>query len=161
MNMPRINLPLKLLVPLVLISIFAVGSFAATVGVTTSTYQGESGVLFNVTGGFTAASNGFAVVQASGSGTTLPATWTNGGTVQTAMTAGRWYYSVTLTMTASAIAGTYTVTVNWNTGSGYSALGSQLTFTVATVTNGQTMTFLFDTGVTTFNAPVGITITVA
>jgi hypothetical protein len=159
----KMNLPLKLIVPLIVISLFAVVSFAATVMVTTSTYQSYSGVYFNVVGGFTAASNSFAVVQSAGSASTLPVTWSNGGTVQTALVAGRWYYSLTLTITASASPSTtYTVTVTWNTGSGYGILGSALTFTtLGTITAGQTMNFLIDTGVTSFNAPAGIIITVA
>jgi hypothetical protein len=159
----RMNLPMKLIAALILISLFAVVSFAATVAVTTYTYQSYSGVFFNVVGGFTAASNGFAVVQSSGSASAQPATWSSGGTVQTALVAGHWYYSLTLTIAASGASPstTYTVTVTWNTGSGYSTLGSTLTFTtLATITPGQTMSFFIDTGVTSFNAPVGITITV-
>ena len=163
MKLPKLRLPLKLLIPLMAIALFAVYSFAANVATTSTTIQTENGVLFNVNGGFTAASNGFSVVQNTGTATTLPATWANGGTVQTALTAGHWYYSLTLTLTGSASASTtYTVTVTWNTGAGYSTLGSALTVTtLATITTGQTMTFLIDTGVTTFNAPAALTITVA
>lgn len=163
MKKPRIILPLKLLVPILVIALFSVYSFAASVSVTTSTLQTQNGVLFNVVGGFTATSNGFSVVQSLGTASTLPVAWTNGGTVQTALTAGHWYYSLTLTITASAsVSTTYTVTVTWNTGSGYSTLGSALTFTSpATITAGQTINFYIDTGLTSFNAPAAITISVA
>jgi hypothetical protein len=159
----RSRLSLKFLLPLLLIATFSVASFAATVSVTTVTYQDEHGVYYNVAGGFTAAGNAFAVVQASGAATTLPAAWANAGTVQTALTAGHWYYSVTITINAGAATSTmYTVTVTWNTGSGYSTLGSALTFTSpGSITPGQTMTFLFDTGGSSFSAPTGIVITVA
>jgi hypothetical protein len=64
-------------------------------------------------------------------------------------------------MNAGAAASTtYTVTVQWNTGSGYTQMG-QLTFTTpSTITAGQTMTFIFNTGGSSFNAPTGIVITV-
>jgi len=163
MKKPRINLPLRLIVPILAIAIFSVYSFAATVSVTPTTVQSQNGVLFNVVGGFTVASNGFSVVQSAGTASTQPATWSNSGTVQTALTAGHWYYALTLTITASAsVSTTYTVTVTWNTGSGYSTLGSALTFTtLGTITPSQTMNFYIDTGLTSFNAPTAITITVA
>lgn len=155
-------LPLKILLPILAITILSVVSFAATVSVTQTTYQTESGVYYNVVGGFTAASNGFGVIQAGGSPSTQPATWSNGGTVQTALTAGHWQYNITLTLNAPASPSTtYTLTVNWNTGSGYTQLG-QLTFTtLGTITPTQTMYFIIDTGVTSFSAPAGISISVA
>jgi hypothetical protein len=156
------KMPLKVLVPILAISLFAVGSFATSVGVTTQSYAGQAGVNYVVTGGFSAASNGFQVVQATAVASAQPATWTNGGVVNTALTAGDWYYQITLTIAASAsVSHTYTVTVQWNTGSGYTTLGS-LTFTTpATITPGQTMVFQIDTAGTSFNAPAGITVTVA
>ncbi|HEV2226470.1 MAG TPA: hypothetical protein VGR56_06665 [Nitrososphaerales archaeon] len=156
----RKRLRSRYLLPLLAISIFSIASFAASVIVTQTTEQAQSGVYFNVIGGFTAASNGFLVVQATGASSAQPCTWANGGTCQTALTAGDWYYSVTLTMNTVLTAGTYTLTVQWNTGAGYSTLGTR-TVTVSTITNGQTMTFLIDTAGTTFTAPAGITITVA
>jgi len=157
------RMPLKVLLPILAISLFAVGSFATSVGVTTQSYAGQAGVSYNVTGGFTAQSNGFQVVVSTASATTPPCTWTSGGTCNGALTAGDWYYQVTLTIAASAQAShTYTLTVQWNTGSGYVNLGAgTLTFTTpATITAGQQMVFQLDTGSQTFNAPAGITITV-
>jgi len=159
----RKRFPLKMLLPILAISLVSVGSYASSVTVSPTTYQDEKGIYFNVIGGFTALSNGFWVVQADSSATSLPALWSNAGTVQTSMTAGQWYYSFTLTLNAAATHGTtYTVTASWDTGSGYNTLGSPLTVTtLGTITAGQTMTFLIDTGVTSFSAPTGITITVA
>ena len=155
-------LPLKILVPILAISLFSLVSFAASVSVTPSTSQAVQGVSYNVAGGFTAASNGFLVTQSTTAASTQPATWSNGGTVTTATVAGNWQYAVTVTINAGATASTtYTVTVQWNTGSGYSNMGS-LTFTTpASIVADQTMTFVVNTGVTTFNAPAGIVITVA
>ena len=155
-------LSLKILLPILAISLISIGGYAASVNVTQTTYQTQQGVYFNVVGGFTAANNGFSVVQSSGAASAQPFTWANGGTCQTTQTAGHWVYSVTLTITAAASPSTtYTYTVNWNTGSGYTTLGSLTFTTLGTITAGQTVTFLIDTGVTSFNAPVGINITVA
>lgn len=158
----RNRLPLKILVPILAISIFSVASYAASVSVSTTTYAGQEGVSYNVGTAFTAASNGFQVVQSTTSATTLPATWSNGATVNTALTAGDWYYSLTLTIASSAqTSHTYTLTVQWNTGSGYTTLGTLTFTTLSTITASQTMTFQIDTAGTSFNAPAAITVTVA
>lgn len=155
-------LPLKILIPILVISLISIGGYAASVNVTTSTYQAQQGVYYDVTGGFTAVSNGFLVVQASGAATTIPMTWTNEGTCQTALTAGHWYYSVTLTIAAAATPSTtYTYTATWNQGAGYVTLGTLTFTTLGTITVGQTMTFMIDTGGSSFTAPAGINITVA
>lgn len=155
------RLPLKILLPLIAISLFSVASFASTVGVSTATIQGQGGVLYNVTGGFTVTSNGFSVQQAAGTASTQPCAWTSSGTCQTALVQGDWVYSMTVTISASATTShTYTATVDWNTGGSTTVLGSLTLTTPATITAGQTMTFLFDSGVTTFNAPAAITITI-
>ena len=158
----RSLLSAKFLIPVLIVSIFSIASYAASVSVSSSPYQSYNGVNFTVTGGFSVVSNGFYVAPASGALTSQPCTWSNGGTCNTALTAGQWYYSVTLTLEASASPSTtYTYTVSWDTGTGYSVLG-QLTFsTLATITAGQTMTFLVGTSLTSFTAPVGMTVTVA
>ena len=162
MSTLRNKLPLKVMLPIMMISLFAVGSFATSVGVTTQSFAGEAGVNYSVTGAFTAASNGFQVVQSTTTASAQPCTWTNGGTCNTALTAGDWYYQVTLTIAASAIVShTYTTTVQWNTGSGYVTLGTLTLTTPATITAGQTMVFQIDTALTSFSAPAGITVTVA
>ncbi len=151
------RLRLRYLLPLLAIVVFSVVSYAANVVVTTNNYQNVSGVYYNVSGGFTAASNGFSVVQTSGAATGSCA-WATGTSCQTALTAGHWYYSVTITAAAGATLPT--VAVSWNTGSGYASLGS-IAVASGTITTGNTMTFLFDTAVATFTAPTGITITVS
>jgi hypothetical protein len=162
MRIKKHVLPLKILLPILLISVLSIVSYAASVTTTTSTSQTIQGVLYSVTGGFSAATNGFVVTQSSATATSLPATWSNGGTVTTATVAGNWQYSATVTINAGASPSTtYTVTVQWNTGSGYSTLGSALTFTtLSSISAGQTMTFVFNTAVTTFNAPAALIITI-
>ena len=154
--------PLKLFLPIFLISMFAIVSFAVTVTTTTTTNQAQSGVLFNVAGGFTAASNGYVVVQATAAASANPCPWASAGTCQTALTAGDWQYSVTLTINSGvAVSTTFTMTVQQNTGTGYTSLPTLRVTTPASITAGQTMTFLFDLSSTSFTAPVGIVITVA
>jgi len=161
-TLKKIRPLLKFLVPLLVISLFSLYSFASTIAVTSSPVLSENGVIFNVNGGFTATDNGFSIAQSIGVASTQPIQWSNDGTCQTALTIGDWYYSITLTITASALTShTYTATVSWNTGSGYSTLRTPLTFTTpATIIAGQTMNFDFDAG-TNFTAPAAITITVA
>ena len=77
----RNMLSLKILLPILAISLISIGGYAASVNVTQTTYQTQSGVYYNVVGGFTAASNGFNVVQSSGAASTQPFTWANGDTV--------------------------------------------------------------------------------
>lgn len=150
------------MVPILVISLFAVGSFATSVGVSTQSFAGQAGVNYTVTGAFSATSNGFQVVQSAATASTQPCTWANGGTCNTALTAGDWYYQVTLTIAATAqTSHTYTTTVQWNTGSGYVTLGTLTLTTGATITPGQTMIFQIDTALTSFSAPAGITVTVA
>lgn len=138
-------------------------SFAASASVTSTNSQAVQGVIYNISGGFTASSIGITVTPSAATVTALPATWSNGGTVTTATVAGNWQYSFTVTMNANALPSTtYTVTVQWNTGSGYVAMGSPLTFATSSAINaGDSMTFVLDTGVDTFNAPASIVITVA
>ena len=162
MAFPKSRMPIKILIPLLVIAMFSVYSFATNVTITTTTTQSQNGVLFNVVGGFTAASNGFQVVYSSGAASTQPMTWSNGATCQTAATAGNWQYSVTLTLAASATPShTYTVTVSWNRGSGWATMGTLTFTTLGAITPGQTMTFVIDTTLTTFSAPAGIIVTVA
>jgi len=143
------------------IALLSTVAYAATVSVSTATYQAQNGVYYQVTGYLNVVSNGFFVAQSSSTASSQPCAWSAGGTCTTALTAGDWYYSVTISLTANTPPSTtYTVTVLWNQGTGYVQMGS-LTFTTpSTITAGQSMTFIFDTGSTSFSAPAGIVITV-
>jgi|ECHhosMinimDraft_1075155.scaffolds.fasta_scaffold06242_1 hypothetical protein len=144
------------------IAILSTVVYASSVSVATSTYQAQSGVYYQVTGNIGAQGLGFTVAQSASTASAQPCMWSSGGVCTTAVTAGDWVYTVMITLENGVTPGdTYTVTVSWDTGSGYVQMGS-LTFTApSTVTAGQTMNFVFDTGSTSFNAPVGIVITVA
>jgi hypothetical protein len=143
------------------IAALSLTAYAATVSVSTATYQAQNGVYYQVTGNLQVQSNGFFVAQSSSTASSQPCAWSAGGTCTTALTTGDWYYSVTVSLTANTPPSTtYKVTVLWNQGTGYAQMGS-LTFTTpSTVQAGQSMTFIFDTGSTIFNAPSGIVITV-
>ncbi|MEM0271696.1 MAG: hypothetical protein QW514_04025 [Thermoprotei archaeon] len=145
-----------------MISLIAAVYAGATVAVTPNTYQAQSGVYYVVTGNIGVAGQGFSVAIANNPPSTpSPCSWSNGGTCTTAITAGHWVYIVQVTLTPNTQPGqTYTVTVYWNTGSGYTTMGSLKFTTPSTITAGQSMTFVFDTGTNSFNAPLGIVITV-
>lgn len=144
------------------IAILSTAVYASSVSVATSTYQAQSGVYYQVTGNIGAQGLGFTVAQSASTASAQPCMWSSGGVCTTAVTPGDWVYTVKITLENGVTPGaTYTVTVSWDTGSGYVPMGS-LTFTApSTVTAGQTMNFVFDTDSTSFNAPVGIVITVA
>jgi hypothetical protein len=161
--MTKLNkLPWKIMAPILAISIFAVSSYAANVSVQTVSYAGQGGVNFIVSNGFTVADSGFHVAQASDAGSTLPAAWVNHRVANTSLTAGNWYYELTLTLGAAAATDhMYTVTVQWNTGSGYTSL-TPITFTTPhSIVPNEVMTFRMDTGVTSFSAPTAVTVVVA
>jgi len=163
------KLRLRYLLPLLAIVLFSVISYAASVTVTTVTYQSVNGVYYNVVGAFTPTSNGFFVSSATSAAVTCSGTiWAaspNFGPCQGALTAGHWYYSLTLQLTASATASTgYTYTVQWTqNGGALTTLGTLTITTPGTITAGNGITILLDLGATygtTFTAPAGLTITV-
>jgi hypothetical protein len=157
---PRNNL--KLLVLLGAIAAFSVASYATTVSVSSTTYQSQYGVSYNVAGGFTAADQGFAVVPATVAASAQPCTWANNGSCATALTEGHYKYTLTLTLnTVPGSTTTYTVTVKWDQGSGQTQLG-QLTVSVPnTAVTTNVMTFKMDTGGTSFTTPLSLDVTVA
>jgi hypothetical protein len=159
-TLQKIRLPLKLLVPLLAISLFSAYSFASTTVLTSTAAQSEQGVLFDVSGGFSAVNNGFAVAPVVSAASMQPVLWSSGGVCQTALTAGNWFYTFTLTINAKAQPNhTYSVTASWDTGSGYSSLGTLIVTSPSTIIAGQTMTFCFNTGQTSIKTPVAIMVT--
>ena len=158
--MPRNNL--KLLALIAAIAAFSVASFATTVSISSTTYQSQYGVSYQVTGAFTAADGGFSVVPVGVAASAQPCTWLNAGICRTAVTLGHYQYKLTLTLnTPPGATTTYTVTVKWDQGSGQTQLG-QLTVSVPnTATAAQSMTFEMDTGGTSFATPLSLDVTVA
>ena len=159
-------LSMKAIIALVVIGVVSTMAVASTVSVGTTTYQTENGVQYDVTGYITAVSNGFEVAPNTVSANSP--TWTSGGVSHTALTAGDWVYSVNISLTANTKGSTtYTIEVQWIQGNSATNLptgigpADTITFTTpASPSSGQYMTFLFDTGGTSFTAPAGIIITV-
>src|SRR2546428_13944270 len=73
---------LKIVALLSAIAIFSVVSYATSVSVSTTTYQSQYGVSYNVTGAFTAADRGFQVATAGVAVSALLCTWGNNGTFE-------------------------------------------------------------------------------
>ncbi len=152
----------KLFLLLAVIAAFSAASFATTVSVTTTTFQSQYGVSYNVTGAFTAQDGGFSVIPSGVAASSQPCTWANLGVCRNALTLGHYQYKLTLTLnTPPGSTTTYTVTVKWDQGSGQTQMG-QLTVSVPnTATAAQSMTFDFDTGGTSFTTPLSMDVTVA
>ena len=138
--------------------------YATVVSVTTTSNQAQYGVSYDVTTTVLSATDkGLATVPTTTTASTLPCTWTSSGSCNQALTKGHFKYTVQLSINAApASTTTYTVTTKWDQGSGQSTMGgSGLTVSVpTTVTAGQTMNFIFDTGGTSFTTPLAIDVTV-
>jgi hypothetical protein len=147
-------------VPLVVIFLTS-SAYAASVAVTNSTNESFAGAYYNVNHDFNIVSNGFSVAPSNSSASAQPCSWVNDGICKTALSAGEWFYSVTLTINSGAATShTYTLTVTWSTGDGDSILGSVAFATPAAITAGQTMNFDIATASQSFSAPVGIMVIV-
>ena len=145
------------------IAILSTVVYASSVSVTTSTYQAQNGVYYVVTGNFVVTGQGFTVGQTATASTPPPCPWRNGGTCTTAVTGGDWVYTVQVALTGSTPKSSiFTVTLQWlpQGGTAYVTVGTLQFTTPSTITTGQTMNFTFDTGSTSFTAPVAIVITV-
>jgi hypothetical protein len=152
-----------LIAVLLLLALTTTAYAATTINISTPTYQTYQGILFNVTGNFTASFKGFFVAHVSQTPSSAPCPWTNNGECHTAITSGDWVLIIQLTSVGSSSSTTitFTITVQWNYGSNvyqYTPLNT-LTFK-GPYSSGQTMTFTLDTGVNSFSAPTGIVVTV-
>jgi len=144
------------------IAILSTVVYASSVSVATSTYQAQNGVYYVVTGNFGVTGQGFTVGQTA-TASKQPCPWISGGTCTTAVTGGDWVYTVQVALTGSTPkSSTFTVTLQWlpQGGTAYVTVGTLRFTTPSTITPGQTMNFIFDTGSTSFTAPVAIVITV-
>lgn len=147
---------------LAIIAALSVASYAATVNVTTTTYQAQYGISYNITGNFGATDQGFQTVATTQGASTQPCSWTSGGNCKTALTIGHFHYQLMLNLVnVPAVATTYSVIVEWNQGSTLVTMGTLTVSVPSTATAGQTMTFQFDTGGSTFTYPLSIDVTVA
>lgn len=148
------------------VSVLSTAVYAASVQVQSTTYQSVTGVYYQVTGNFAVAAQGFYVAKATTQASAQPCTWGSGPFCSTALTAGHWIYIVTVTLVTNPNNANqvFTISVQWDTNQAqtpsYTSMGS-LTFTVPTNAQANSQyTFVFDTGVSSFNAPAGIVITI-
>jgi len=135
----------------------------ATVAVNTSTYQAQSGGILR--GNRELRSHGTRVHSwADGNSDRTAMPMDQRGTCTTAVTGGDWVYTVQVALTGSTPASQHIhghPAVAPTGGAQRSVTVGTLQFTTpSTITPGETMNFIFDTGSTSFTAPAAIVITV-
>lgn len=165
-GLPLVHRRVRLLYLVVFVAIIAisVSAFAASVTITTTNAAGYQGVYVQDNGYYSVTATNFYVVEAAATATTQPMAWTSGGTAYVdALVAGDWDITFTLTINAGGLTShTYTITVSSTSATG--AITQLYTFqftSPATITAGQTMTIIWDTGATTWTAPEALTVTIA
>ncbi len=142
----------------------SVSAFALSVSINTTTNAGYQGNYLVDNGYFTASQVTYNVVEAANAATSQPQTWANAGTSYVnALVAGDWEIAWTITLNAGAtVSHTYTITLTSTAAAGTTTTLYTYQFTtLGTITAGQTMTILWDTGATTWTAPAAIQVTVA
>ncbi len=140
---------------ILLVSVLTMGSYAYTVNLSASTYEGLTSEVFDVLGGITINSQGFKGTKSNFAGESQPCTWADNGNCRTSLTKNNYEYSVILTIAAPVpAAATYTVEVQWDQSGTLVTMGTRTVTLAASETIGDTMTFKFDTGVTSFTAPL-------
>lgn len=164
-RIPVVNRSIRLVYVVLfsLILVGSVGAFAASVTINTATNAGYQGNYVVDNGYFSASAISYNVVESAQSATTQPMAWTNGGVAYVdALVAGDWEVSWTITINAGAAAShTYTITVTSTAATGVTSSLYTFQFTTpATITAGQTMTILWDTGAVTWTAPAAVQVTV-
>ena|ERR1035438_371432 len=165
-RIPGVNRSVRLVYMFVLsfILIGSIGAYAASVTINASTNAGYQGEYIVDNGYFTASAISYNVVQTAQSASSGGLAWSNAGTAYvTALVPGDWEVAWTLTILTGATAShLYTITATSTSATGTTTALYTFQFTSpASVVNGQTMTILFDTGLTTWTAPAAIQITVA
>jgi len=158
----RIGL-LYLVVSLVLITVSA-GAFATSVTITNTNNAGFQGVYLQDNGYYSVTNTNYNVVEAVQSATTQPLAWSNGANgYVNALVAGDWELSFTFTINAGGLTShTYTVTLYSTAANGVTSTLYTFQFTSpASITAGQTMTIIWDTGATSWTAPAALSATIA
>jgi len=143
---------------------FSVVAFASSVTITNSNDAGYQGVYVQDNGYYSVTNTNYYVVEATQSATSQPLAWSNGATAYVnALVAGDWDLAFTLTINAGGLTShTYTITVTSSASAGSTSTLYTFQFTSpASITAGQTMTIIWDTGSTTWTAPAALTVTIA
>jgi len=142
----------------------SMAAFAASVNILTTNNAGYQGVYILDNGYYSASAVSYQVVEATQTATTPPMAWASGGIAYVnALNPGDWELMFTLTINAGGLTShTYTITVTSTPATGVSTQLYTFQFTSpATITAGQTMTIIWDTGAVTWTAPAALSISVA
>jgi hypothetical protein len=142
----------------------SVAAFAAVVTITNNNDAGYQGIYLQDNGYYSISNTNYNVVEAVQSATTQPLAWANGATgYVNALVAADWQISFTLTINAGGLLShTYTITVYSTAAAGTTTTLFTFQFTSpASITAGQTMTIIWDTGAVTWTAPAALTATIA
>jgi hypothetical protein len=165
-RLPFINRRIRALYFAVLVAIIvgSVTAFAASVTITNTNSAAYQGVYVNANGFYQVSGTAYNVVESANAATTPPLAWVNGAVGYVDATVpGNWQLTFTLTIEAGGLTShPYTITVSSTGATG--AITQLYTFqftSPATITAGQTMTIIWDTGATTWTAPAALTVTVA
>jgi hypothetical protein len=146
------------------VSSISIGAFASSVTITNSNYAGVQGVYLQANGYYSVTNANYNVVAAAQSATTPPLAWSNGAVgYVNALVAGDWALSYTLTINAGGLTShTYTITVSSTSSSGSTSSLYTFQFTSpSSISAGQTMTIIWDTGSTSWTGPAALEITIA
>ena len=154
-NELRSRLAVKVVIPMLLISVLCVVSFAASATISNgSTYKAIGGEIISITGNYEVTPIGFGIATED---TISSSVWSTFEPLTTGVIAGNWIYTIKVKALTTNPA---TVSVSWSQSGNpeYSPLGSIAIS--GDITSGQEATFVFDSGVQSFDSPVGILITV-
>ncbi len=155
-NEIRSRLPLKAIIPILLISTLCLVSFATSASISTTPYKAYNGEMISITGDYEVTPVGFSIATDD---LTTSTAWSTTTALCTGVIAGNWMYTIQLRALTTTPA---TVSIRWSANGDPTTYEDMGSITISTnPVNGQQATLIFDTGVTTFNSPVGITITVA
>ena len=146
------------------IIVMSITAFAANPTITNTNNAGYQGVYLQDNGFYSITNTNYYVVEAAQVATTQPLAWTNGANAYVnALVAADWDLAFTLTINTGGLTShTYTITLFSTAANG--AVSTLYTFqftSPASITAGQTMTIIWDTGATTWTAPAALTATIA
>jgi len=146
------------------IIVMSVAAFAANPTITNTNNAGYQGVYLQDNGYYSITNTNYYVVESAQAATTQPLAWANAANAYVnALVAADWDLSFTLTINAGGLTShTYTITVYSTAANGvFSTLYTFQFTSPASITAGQTMTIIWDTGATTWTAPAALTATIA
>lgn len=143
---------------------FSIAAFASSVAVTTTQDAGIQGVYVNDNGYYGVSNTNYYVVEAAQSATSQPLLWANNTIAYVnTLVPGDWDLSFTLTINAGGLTNQlYTITVTSTEANGTTTNLYTFQFTSpSSITPGEVMTIIWDTGSTSWVSPAALTVTIA